>query len=362
MIAAAAATAGPATPGSVAASPVAASPLAPGLLGHPLPRRVAVLRALTGLGDLLCLVPALRALRAGLPDARLTLVGLPEAAPVVERFPHYVDELVVLPGWPGLPEHEADLAKLVPFLASMQERSFDLALQLHGSGVVSNPLAALLGARHTAGFNLAGQFCPDPRRFLPYLDHEPEVRRALRLVEHLGLPASDESLEFPLGPDDELALSAVEETAGLAPGSYACVHPGANVAPRRWPTERFAAVADGLARRGLAIVLTGTAGEASLTAAVARAMDTPAIDLAGRTPLGALAALVSKSRLLVANDTGVSHLAGALRTPSVVVFSASDPQRWAPLDQDRHRVIGPHPAASVDAVVAEVDHLLAVAR
>ncbi len=343
------------------AGPVVASPADVALLGQSRVQRVAILRALTGLGDLLCIIPALRALRGALPDARVTLIGLPEAAPVVARFPQYVDELVALPGWPGLPEREVDVAGLVPFLATMQERDFDLVLQLHGSGQVSNPLAALLGARHTAGFYLPGQFCPDARHFLPFRDDEPEPLRHLRLVEHLGLPAGDASLEFPLEPDDQQALDALPETAKLVPGRYGCVHPGANEANRRWSPHHFAAVAHALARRGLEVVLTGTAGEAPLTAAVARAMDTPAIDLAGRTGLGALAALVSRSRLLVANDTGVSHLATALRTPSVVVFSGSDPQRWAPLDQDRHRVVGPHPPASVDAVVSEVDHLLALA-
>jgi len=64
-----------------------------------------------------------------------------------------------------------------------------------------------------------------------------------------------------------------------------------------------------------------------------------ALDLAGRTTLGGLAALIARARLLVSNDTGVSHIAAAMRTPSVIVACGSDPRRWAPLDCELHRVL-----------------------
>jgi ADP-heptose:LPS heptosyltransferase len=54
---------------------------------------------------------------------------------------------------------------------------------------------------------------------------------------------------------------------------------------------------------------------------------------------------VDGARILVANDTGVSHLAAAVATPSVIVSSGSDPERWAPLDGERHRVLGGRPGA-----------------
>src|SRR5262245_32713985 len=93
------------------------------LLGQPLLERVVVLRALQ-LGDLLCSVPAFRALRAALPSAQITLVGLPWAKAFAERFGHYLDGFRELPGYAGLPEIAPQLARIPAFLAAMQNERF----------------------------------------------------------------------------------------------------------------------------------------------------------------------------------------------------------------------------------------------
>jgi ADP-heptose:LPS heptosyltransferase len=326
-------------------------------VGAPPPRRIAILRALQ-LGDLLCAVPAWRALRAAFPRAHVTLIGLPWARGLAARYARYLDGFLEFPGYPGLPERPPAIHQIPAFLEDAQRRRWDLLLQIHGDGSITNPLAASLGARRIAGFYRSGDYCPDPGRFLVYPAGTREVRRHLRLMRFLGIPLQGEHLEFPIGAADEHALREIPEAGALAPGGYVCVHPGGRSA-RRWPPERFAAVADALAARDLQIVLTGVADERDTARAVARAMRTPALDLAGRTTLGALAVLLARARLLVCNDTGVSHLAAALRTPSVIVFTTSDPARWAPLDRSRHRIAGPPPAPiTPDAVLAQAAALL----
>jgi ADP-heptose:LPS heptosyltransferase len=99
----------------------------------------------------------------------------------------------------------------------------------------------------------------------------------------------------------------------------------------------------------LQVVVTGTRDEAEIAAALAREAVRPVVNLAGRTTLGALAVLLSQARLVVSNDTGVSHLAAALRVPSAVIFIASDPRRWAPQDRRLHRPVGGETFASVEA-------------
>jgi ADP-heptose:LPS heptosyltransferase len=295
--------------------------------------KIAVVRALQ-LGDLLCAVPALRALDAEFPAARIALVGLPWAREFVERFRRYLDEFIEFPGFPGMPERPCAPEALPPFFEAMKARRFDLALQMHGSGDYMNPLTLMMGARRSAGFFLPDHACPDAQRFAEWREDEHEVLRWLRLLAHIGVPAKGSHLEFPLQPQDW------DEWRALRLADYVCLHPGSQLPSRRWPAERFASVGDALAKAGWRVVLTGSKAEAPLTRRVAAAMQAPATDLAGRTSLGTLGAVVARARLLVSNDTSVSHIAAAMRTPSVVVACGSDPQRWAPLDRHLHRVIG----------------------
>ncbi len=303
------------------------------------PEKIAVFRALQ-LGDMLCAVPALRALRAALPDTRVTLVGLPWAAWFATRFRRYVDDFIPFPGHPSFPEQAVQESRLPAFYDEVRARGFDLALQMHGSGETSNPVVRDFGARAMAGFAPATGDGLDRRHFLPYPGDGAEPLRLLRLAAHLGAAPQGAALEFPLTDADRDELAAAPLSREISGGGYFCIHPGARNRSKCWPVERFAEVADALARRyRLQPVLTGSPQEADLTAAVAARMCTPALDTAGPLSIGAMAALMDGARLLVSNDTGVSHIAAGLRLPSVVIFNNADMQRWAPLDRHRHRCI-----------------------
>jgi ADP-heptose:LPS heptosyltransferase len=320
-------------------------------------RKVAVFRALK-LGDMLCAVPALRALRAGLPDAEIVLVGLPWAREFAGRFAAYIDGFREFPGHPGLPERTPGPGEVERFFESMEGEGFDLAIQMHGSGVVSNGVTARFGAKLVAGFLEPGHAPPQPGLFVEYPGRGLEVRRLLALVESLGIPPRGDHLEFPISEEDRGRAAALLADRGLAGRPFACVHPGASVPERRWPADRFAAVADAIAARGPAVVLTGSAEEAWLTREVMSRMEAPAVDLAGATPLGELAAVIAGSSLLVCNDTGVSHIADGLRVPSVVISTGDNPARWAPTDRGLHRVLCREMGVAAAEVVAEAERLL----
>jgi ADP-heptose:LPS heptosyltransferase len=302
---------------------------------------IAVFRALQ-LGDMLCAVPALRALRGAYPAARITLIGLPWARSFVDRYAHLLDELVIFPGAIGFPEQVETDARLPEFGEAMRKRRFDLAIQLHGSGTVTNDIVLAMGARRNAGFFQPGA-SPHTGAFIPWPDRSPEPARYTALMRALGIAARDLRLEIPLFATDIRERDEFLNGRGIHCERLVLVHPGAQLPSRRWPVERFAQVARALVDEGWQVALTGSEGERALTACIAAAVGPCATDLAGRTSLGGLAALVRVARLVVCNDTSVSHVAAAMRTPSVVVACGSDTRRWAPLDRERHRVLADYP-------------------
>lgn len=322
---------------------------------------VAVFRALY-LGDMLCAVPALRALRAALPRARIVLVGLPWAAQFARRYRAYIDDFVAFPGHPDLPEQPVLPYAQEEFYSHMRAQGFALALQMHGSGEISNGIVGAFGARVQAGYGTVGNSLCGSVHALPYPRHGPEPLRLLRLVRWLGAEIASCRMEFPLMPEDWDELARTGAARGLGAGSYVCVHAGARTRDKCWPPARFAEVADRLAfDHGLKVVLTGSASEADLADAVAAGMSAPAINATVPMSVGAMAALMRGARLLICNDTGVSHIAAGLGLKSVVIFSKADIGRWAPLNRRLHRCIRDPEGRKSHLVLAQARVLLAAA-
>ena len=319
---------------------------------------VVVFRALH-LGAMLCAVPAMRALRAALPRTHVALVGLPWARQFADRFSRYVDEFIPFPGHPLLPEQDVPRDGLVDFYAGLCARRFGLAIQLHGGAEAGNEVVSGFGARATAGFCRGRTVVRERSMLLPFPDTGAEPERLQRLMTRLGAAPAGDEFEFPLTREDEEALDASGVGAGLVPGNYLCLHPGARRRDTCWPARCFAEVGDRLAGEfGLRIVLTGSAEEADLGAEVAAQMRHPPVDATGRLPLGALAVLLRGARLLVCNDTGVSHIAAGLKLKSVVIFGQDDVARWAPPDRLLHRCIWDPSAQRIECVLRHARVLL----
>ena len=120
---------------------------------------------------------------------------------------------------------------------------------------------------------------------------------------------------------------------------YVCVHPGSRGTWRQWPVPYFAALADYCIEHGFTVVVTGTEDEFDITRELIKCMHHPVIDLTGKTSLGTVAVLIKNAFMLVSNCTGVSHIAAAMQTSSIIISMDGEPERWAPLDKHLHRTI-----------------------
>lgn len=274
-----------------------------------------ILRAL-GLGDLLTAVPALRALAEAFPDHRRVLAAPRTLAPLA-ALTETVDAVV-------------DTAPLAPLDGAL--RGADVAVNLHGKGPQSHRV--LLDTAPGCLISFSNPEVPESAGGPPWKAREREVSRWCRMLEHHGIPADPDRLDIELPP--EALAAAPEGTRGAT-----LVHPGAASAARRWPPDRWAAVARSEVEEGRPVIVTGGPGEEDLADAVARGAGLEASAVyAGRTGLVELAALVAVAGRVVCGDTGMAHLATALRMPSVVLFGPTPPDEWGPpRDRPWHRVL-----------------------
>lgn len=156
----------------------------------------------------------------------------------------------------------------------------------------------------------------------------------LILGQDPALEARSSRIEVPA----DLTTRWREQLRG--PGRLVGLFPGANAPARRWPTDRFGALARALVARGDRVVVLGGPDERAVTCAVAAAAP-GAVDLGGRTALADLAAVLSVLDLLVTNDTGPMQLAGAVGTPTVSLWGPSNPDEARQMGAPDFGVSGP---------------------
>ena len=273
---------------------------------------VVVLRPL-GLGDFLTGIPAYRAIGRAFPRHRIVLAAPRALAPLIDLAGGVTELCATRPLEP--------LDRVL--------HGADAAIDLHGCGPVSHRI--LLAARPRALVAFRNAEIPQSLAGATWLPREHEVVRWCRMLSHVGIAADPADLDLRALP-------------GVMPAprpSLTVVHPSAASESRRWPVARWAAVSRAEQRAGRTVVITGSAAERARAAEIAERAGLPPTSVAaGRTNLRDLAALVASAGRVVSGDTGVAHLATALRKPSVLLFGPMSPALWGPPpDRPYHRVL-----------------------
>ena len=271
-------------------------------------------------GDVLIQGPLVRAVAAG--AGRVVFLAGPAGAAAAELLPG-VDEVWTwacpwILGEPP-PVDPADLARLTERVRALGPDVAVVPTSFHQSPL---PLALLL---RTAGVPRIAAISVDyPGSLLdvrhPVDDDLPEPERALSLARAAGF-------DLPPGDDGRLAVRRPLPPVAHEPG-YVVLHPGASVPARAWPAGHCAEAVEALAEAGHRVLVTGSPSERELTAFVAGSRG---VDLGGSTSLAEMAALLDGAAAVVVGNTGPAHLAAAVGTPVVSLFSPVVPaERWAP--------------------------------
>jgi heptosyltransferase-2 len=320
-----------------------------------------VVRGVNWVGDAVMTVPALRELRRVFPDARLTLATRPWAEGIFAGA-DFIDDFLVNGDGSSRP------AAVFREAREWRARRFDLAV-LFPNSFAPALVAALARVPARVGYATQGR--------APLLTHRVGVPRwrgerhevfyYLHLVAELERRLYGSTTVETREPDTGLRVTDARlreagtllRESGARPGRpLVAICPGStNSRAKRWPAERFAAVADMLAERtGADVVLVGAAEELEISEEVARHMRARPVVLTGQTDLALTAAVLQASDLLVTNDTGPAHVAAAVGRPVVVIFGPTNPATTRPFSNAAEVVRRPPDCAPCMLRDCPIDH------
>ncbi len=297
------------------------------------PRRILFVRT-DRLGEVLLNLPALMALRAAYPAARMTFMAAPDLCQLLSGLSG-VDEWLEYQDRAGRPWWSS-AARLA---GQWRVRRFDLA-------VISNPKKEFHAASWLAGIKIRAGYdrkwgcllthrLPDRKS----LGQRHEVEYNLELIRAAGADGPVPVWRMPAYEVEQAQVAQLLQGQGIQPSDpLVAVHPWSSNPRKEWPMDRFHALMARLGSSARVVVLGGPQERQRISAAWPQ----PAADLVGRLSLRQLAAVLKRVRLLISNDSGPVHLAAAMRTPTVALFVAPDaatgPARWGPWGPG-HRVI-----------------------
>ena len=306
-------------------------------------QRILVMR-LDNIGDVVMTSPVLRTLKGNLPGAHITLMASPGGSKAAPLLP-WVDE--VLPWrvlWQDLGSLPHDPAREWELVETLREGKYDAAIILtsfrqtpHAAGYACYlaGIPSRLGeSKEWGGGVLTTEVPPAP-------DELHQAERNLRLIEHVGFRAGARTLSVRVPEEARRTVATLLETLGVAPGSpYLLLCPWTSCQARTYHSDRFARAARVLSEKtGWPVVVSGTEADRTRGGELFSVLDGWGVDLVGATDLVELAALVEGARLVLTNNTSTTHLADALRAPSVVLFSGTELEgQWRPRDAP-HRLL-----------------------
>ncbi|MBN1972086.1 MAG: glycosyltransferase family 9 protein [Sedimentisphaerales bacterium] len=287
----------------------------------------------SALGDIVLALPALAALRKSFPDAKISWLVRPEFAPLLENHP-YLNEIILFDRkhlGQALSNKKA-FGSLHSLIKQLRQQKFDAIFDFQGLFRTAF-MSWLSGCKKRYGLANAREFAH--LFYTDKIEHNSDcihlVDLYLKMVQAAG--AINDKVEFVI-PSNPTALDSVKKllkTHNIEPLKYIVFIPGSAHETKCWPAERFAQLADIISSQyDYPIITAGSNSEKNKAETISKLAKTEIINFAGQTSLKELVELLRMAKLAVSNDTGPGHIASALGTPLVMMYSWSNPARIAP--------------------------------
>ncbi len=288
----------------------------------------------SSLGDLVHALPVLHGLRRRYPQARIDWLAAHAFAPLIERHPDVTAVIRFDRGRYGkMLRNPAAVAAFTEFVRSLRRRDYDLVIDLQGL-FRSGFLALTTGAEVRIGFAAARELAWVfySHRIPPAPPDTHAVDRNYAVADLLGFADLPITFDLALTDDERLRAARILQEAGHDPHTgFAALLPGARWDTKRWPERGFVQLVDSLrSRDGLTSVLLAGSDEADICARIAGRCAGGPVNLAGRTNLRELVAILDSATVVVCHDSAPMHLAAALGRPTVCILGPTNPARTGP--------------------------------
>ncbi len=290
---------------------------------------------LGGIGNLILLTPALRALRHHFPKSKITLLaGEPNIDDVIAAD-SLIDALIFFDK-----NKTNNFFDILHFIKAMRQEHFDLALVASSMNTLKASFATfLMGIPQRIGENIKGKGFFYTHK-IPFDNKTHELDGMINLVKFIGCDVENTLPKISLFDEDEEMAGKFLAKNGLRKGERLIgIHTGCGEKQtfKRWNKERFAKVADTLIKKfHVKIVLTGGVQETDLVQEIIGLMKEQAINASGKLTIRQTAAVIKQCQLFISNDSGLAHVAAAVDTPLIVLFGNTEAWRIAPRGKSVH--------------------------
>lgn len=291
---------------------------------------------LIAMGDIIVILPTLRAVRNKYPNAKIYFLTTPSMKALLQSSPD-VDEVITL-----------DISRdttpwgLINFINNLNKLKFNIVLELTHYYRLVSIITFLAKIPHRVGFAISGQ----GRNMLltkriKYNDDLHEVESFGTIAEAVNAPLKNKQLISPTFNTRQEDIHYVKtwlENRNIK--KFIVIHPGTSAIAksRRWPAEKFRELADKLTEKGYDIIFSGAKEEMPIITKILSSTNKKYLNLVGKTTLSQLLELFKKARVVISLDTGPMHLSAASGTPTLGLFGANTPKKWGPYGQ-QHKSI-----------------------